>query len=339
MHKRVISLLLLATVLSTLMVSLAMAKVVYLNMGSTSSASPIYAWCVATANAINKEYEDIKVTVVESGAALDNLRRLREGEFDFALAVDLPSAMQMYEGIDAFKGQPWKEVRWLLVRNVIADRVYVLKELGITNFAELEGKPFCPGLPGSSSANYMMRMADALGLKMNFRPASLADAVELLKQRKIVALQQSSPVDSMSALLLEIHITTPLTVVGFTKEQVEKIRKVYPYLNFIETPKGGIKQLPDAGPFYEEAPLVGAVATPKLSQEVGYKIIKAYVKHFEEIAKAWPAVKGWDPVRDFFKYAQPGGAVPAHAGLVQYAKEIGIEVPNWLIPPEYKSTK
>ncbi len=314
----------------------AFAKVYYLNMGSTSSASPIYAWCVATANAINKEYDDIRVTVVESGAALDNLRRLRDGEFDFALAVDLPSAMQMYKGIDAFKGTPWKEVRWLLVRNVIADRVYVLKELNIKNFAELEGKPFCPGLPGSSSANYMMRMAEALGLKMNFRPASLADAIELLKQKKIVALQQSSPIDSMSAALLEVHIHTPLTVVGFTKEQVERIRQVYPYLSFIETPKGGIKQLPDAGPFYEEAPIVGAVASSKLPQEVGYKIIKAYVKRFNEIAEAWPAIKGWDPVRDFFKYAQPGGDIPAHAGLVQYAKEIGIEVPERLIPPEYK---
>ena len=48
-----------------------------LNMGSTSSTSAVYAWCVATANVINKAGFGLNVTVVESGAALDNLRKLR----------------------------------------------------------------------------------------------------------------------------------------------------------------------------------------------------------------------------------------------------------------------
>jgi len=74
------------------------ADTVYLNMGSTSSTSGLYAWCVTGAAVINKADIGVKVTVIESGAALDNLRRLKEGAFDFAFCVDLPSAMQMYKG-------------------------------------------------------------------------------------------------------------------------------------------------------------------------------------------------------------------------------------------------
>ena len=65
----------------------------------------------------------LNVTVVESGAALDNLRKLKEGAFDFALSIDIPSAMQMVQGIDSFKGQPWQDVRVLFIRNVTIDRV------------------------------------------------------------------------------------------------------------------------------------------------------------------------------------------------------------------------
>ncbi len=58
-----------------LLTSPAMAEKQYLNMGSTSSTSGVYAWCVATANVINEAQNDIQVTVIESGAALDNLRK------------------------------------------------------------------------------------------------------------------------------------------------------------------------------------------------------------------------------------------------------------------------
>ena len=83
----------------------AQQKMINLNMGSTSSTSAVYAWCVATANVINKANVGLNVTVIESGAALDNLRKLKDGAFDFALSIDIPSAMQMYHGIDSFKGQ------------------------------------------------------------------------------------------------------------------------------------------------------------------------------------------------------------------------------------------
>jgi len=86
-----------------LLTSPAMAQKHYLNMGSTSSTSGVYAWCVATANVINKSQNDIQVTVIESGAALDNLRKIKAGVFDFALCVDLPSAFQMVREWTLFK--------------------------------------------------------------------------------------------------------------------------------------------------------------------------------------------------------------------------------------------
>ena len=59
----------LVTLFLVILSSLALAQQkINLNMGSTTSTSAIYAWCVATANAINKANVGINVTVIESGS-------------------------------------------------------------------------------------------------------------------------------------------------------------------------------------------------------------------------------------------------------------------------------
>jgi TRAP transporter TAXI family solute receptor len=310
-------------------------KKINLNMGSTSSSSAVYAWCVATANVINKANVGLNVTVVESGAALDNLRKLKSGAFDFALSIDIPSAMQMYNGIDSFKGQPWPDVRILFIRNVTADRIYVRKDAGVKSFTELGGKKFSPGIPGASSTAYMMKFDEVLKSNIGFMPGALGDSINAFQSKRIVGLQKTSPLDAIDASLIEVNMTTPITAVGFSKGDVEKITKVLPYIPFIETPKGRISQMPEAGPMYELAPIVGAMASKSLSEDVVYRIVKSYAQGISEVAASYSAVKGWDPVADLFKYVPEGSEVFAHAGLVRYAREKGITVPKRFIPPEY----
>ena len=55
---------------------------------------------------------------------------------------------------------------------------------------------------------------------------------------------------------------------------------------------------------------------------------------FEAIAAPYPPIKGFDPVADYFKNAGED-VVPAHSGLIRFAQERGIEVPERFIPPEY----
>jgi TRAP-type uncharacterized transport system substrate-binding protein len=225
----------------------------------------------------------------------------------------------------------------LFIRNVTVDRIYVRKDAGVKTFTELSGKRFSPGIPGASSTQYMMKFDEVLKSKISFMPGALGDSMNAFQSNKIVGLQKTSPVNAIDASLIEVSMTTPITVIGFTREDTEKIRKVFPYIPFIETARGGIAQLPDAGPMFELAPIVGAMASRELPEEVAYKIVKAYREGLDEVAASYPSVKGWDPIADMFKYVPEGAEVPVHPGMVRYAKEKGIDVPQRFLPPEVKA--
>lgn len=309
---------------------------VYLNMGSTSSTSGLYAWCVGTASVINKADNNIITTVIESGAALDNLRRIKDGAFDFALCVDSASAMQLYKGISTFEGEGWEPIRWLFLRNAIVNRLHVRVDSGIKTFADLAGKKFSPGIPGASSTTNFINFNEALGTGINIVPASLGDAIDAFKQGKIDGLQKSSSLNSLDSSLIEVNLRTPLAAIGYSEDDMKKIRAEYPYIIFFETPAGSILELPNNPAIMEEGQVVGAVASSNLPEEVGYEIVKAYVEGFEEVAAAYPGIKGWDPIGDVFKLVASGGEIPIHAGLYKYCLEKGIEVPERFIPPESK---
>lgn len=337
MKKRFLTGLALTLVLVLLVgLNVGFAKTTYLNMGSTSSTSGLYAWAVATASVVNKADNDVRVTVIESGAALDNLRRIKDGAFDFALCVDSASAMQLYKGISTFEGEGWEPIRWLFLRNAITNRLHVPADSGIKTFDDLAGKKFCPGFPGASSTTNFVNFNEVLGAGIDLQLASLGDAITSFKQGKIVGLQKSSSMASLDSSLIEVNLKTPLAVIGYSEENMKKIRAKYPYIIFFETLAGSIQQLPDHPTIMEEGQVVGAVASSNLSEEVGYEIVKAYVEGFKTVETAYRGVTGWDPIADAFRLVAPGGEIPIHAGLYKYCLENGIEVPERFIPPECK---
>jgi len=319
-------------------------KIINLAMGSTRSTSGVYAFAVGIASAIAKHDPGIVNTVVESEGGFDNARSMKAGLFDWSSSGSPAIYSQVYDGTGMFKKQgAWKEVRLMFLRSTNIARIYVradkAKEQGIKYFSDLTGKKFAPGIAGSRDMSRGYAVDKVLGVGVKFFPSSFKDAVRAVKEGTIVGMLKGGPADRFDAGVMECHFTTPLAVIGFTEKEAENIQAADPLNTLVETAKGTIKNLPEAGGFWEMSSSVMTMSSSQMTQDVGYRIMKAIHKGWDEIVSAFPPCKGVAPIADAFKSIPEDEKYLFHAGVVQYAKEIGIDVPKRLIPPEYRDVK
>lgn len=319
-------------------------KPLNLALGSVSGSSSIYAFSVALANTVRKHDSGLNVTTVEGGGAFDHAKLIKQGILDFSVSGGPAVVAAVREGSGNFKKEgAWEPARLMFMRNVGISRVYVradvAKKENIRTWSDLVGKRFAPGIPGTRDMARAMDANQVLGTKIVMIPGSFEDALRRIKEGGLVGMLKGGPHDRFDSGMLEAHHGTPLTVIGFTREQAEKLTALDPYNSFLVTPAGGVRELPGAGPFYEMSAPVMVMSSSRMSQETGYRIAKAVMKGWKEIGEAYPPSQGIHPIADAFKQTPEVKEVLFHAGVVQMAKELGIAVPARLVPPEYKETK
>ena len=316
-------------------------KPINLALGSVVGSSSIYAFSVALANTVRKHDPGLNVTAVEGGGAFDHARLIKQGVLDWSVSGGPAVVAAVREGSGNFKKEgAWEPARLMFMRNIGISRLYVradvAKKENIRTFSDLAGKRFSPGIPGTRDMARAMDANQLLGGKILMVPASFDDALRRIKEGGVVGVLKGSPQDRFDTGMLEVHHGTPLTVIGFTKEQAEKLTAADPYNSFIVTPAGGVRELPGAGPFYEMSAPVMVMSSSRMTQETGYRIMKAVLKGWKEIGEAYPPAQGVKPIEDAFAQTPEVKEVLFHAGVIQIAQEMGIQVPQRLIPPEYK---
>jgi TRAP-type uncharacterized transport system substrate-binding protein len=74
--------------------------------------------------------------------------------------------------------------------------------------------------------------------------------------------------------------------------------------------------------------LIGVVAGKNISEELGYKMVKASMENFPDQVAAYPSVKGVNLPQLTLETCN----VPLHPGAIKYYREIGLKIPENLIP-------
>jgi TRAP transporter TAXI family solute receptor len=309
-------------------------------MGSTRTISSSYPQCVAQGEVINKYAPGVAVTVVETGASLDNLQRLRTGDIGIGSCITNDGAAMSYKGFGKFD-TPDKDLRFYFIYLMNIVHLTVREDSGITKLEELTGKKFHAGMVGAGSTYNTKEILSALNIKPNYFVGSLADAVAAMKDNRIVGYSKAGAgFGAIDATTMDIMTRTKVRILSFTDEQMKIALKARPGLFYGKEPAGTIKG------YYKDHPEINSFANGlslysrnNVPQEHGYQIMKAIVEHFDEILPTIPKTARMDPVKDTLKYGLQTAemvGLPLHAGVVQYLQEIGQEVPSILIPPEYK---
>ena len=314
-------------------------KPINIALGSVASSSGVYAFSVALANAVRKYDPAINVTVVEGGGGFDHARLMKQGTLDWSISGSPAVVNEVRTGTENFRKEgAWEPVRLMFMRNLNVNRIYVradvAKKDNIRSWADLKGKRISPGVPGTRDMTRILEANKLLGTGVVLVPGSLDDALKRLVEGGAIGMAKGSPADRFDTGMLEAHRSTPLTVVGFSKPEADKLI-ADDALNTLAQ-SSGIRELTDMGATWEMTSSVMVMSSSRMSQENGYRIMRAVAKGWDEITKAFPAAAGSRPVEDAFANTPNVAGMHFHAGVIQFARESGINTPQRLVPPEYK---
>jgi TRAP transporter TAXI family solute receptor len=287
-------------------------------IGSTSSSSSHYGYFVAVTQLINENVPGVSASVVETGATVDNLRRLSRDQIDLGL-VTTNVGYQARTGVGAFEGRA-VDTRFLWVYTVAPQNVVVRRDAGLSALADLEGVRFNPGIRGSATEATSEAVFSALGIAPDYVRGSTSDVVASIKDDRIAGYVKSGVGNKLDGSSLDIGTFTDIQVLGLTAEQRATLESEMPDVAVVSVPEGAG---PGIGAYDTWAFGVGVVADPDLDEETAYQITKAINENVAAQASAFGSLKGQDIGRITMQVA----SVPLHPGALRYYQEAGYDVP------------
>ncbi|WP_136069384.1 TAXI family TRAP transporter solute-binding subunit [Modicisalibacter radicis] len=294
-------------------------------IGSTSSSSSHYSYFVAVNQIINDQVEGVSTSVAETGATVDNLRRLSRDQIDLGL-VTTNTGYHAYQGQGEFEGRA-VDSRLLWVYTVAPQNVVLREDAGVDELAGLEGVRLNPGITGSATEATTEAVLSTLGIEPDYVRGSTSDVVSAIKDGRIAGYVKSGVGDRLDGSTLDIATFTPITVLGLSDDQAATLREQMPDVAVVDVPAGAAEGVPG---YRTWAFGVAVHANPNLDEESAYRIVKAVMENPEPQANAFSAIKG----ADMAKMTLQVGSVPLHAGAARYYREQGLEIPDALKPVE-----
>ncbi|MDI5986884.1 TAXI family TRAP transporter solute-binding subunit [Halomonas sp. M4R5S39] len=294
-------------------------------IGSTSSSSSHYGYFVAVNQIINSRLDGVSASVAETGATVDNLRRLSRDQIDLGL-VTTNTGYHAYQGLEDFDGRP-VDSRLLWVYTVAPQNVVMRQDADVATLEALEGVRFNPGITGSATESTTEAVLETLGISPDYVRGSTTDVVDSIKDGRIMGYAKSGVGNKLDGSTMDIATFTPVDVLSLSDEQAETLRAEMPDVAIVDIPEGA----GDGIPAYTTWAFGVAVhAHPDLDEEIAYQIVKAVMENPEPQANAFSAIRD----ADLAEMTLQVGTVPLHPGAARYFEEQGLEIPDALKPAQ-----
>lgn len=291
---------------------------------ATGIASAQYAYSVAVSKEIHQAVPEVQITVMVSGGAIENAQRMRDGQAQLG-NMTTEAASQALGGTEQFRDKPYPGLRMLWYFQQSVFHFVVSQASGVKSLYDLDGKEFNPGLRGSASEKVAEKVLETLGIRAKYYRGDNVDALAAIRDRRIVGYQKAgAPPDPT---VLDLQVTLPIRILSFSKEDLAKIKNAIPNVALVSVPAETYKGVPAFDSF---ATGLGIGADKSVPAELAYKMVKAMWERKADIELAYPAVKGANIPQLTIEMS----VSPLHEGAVRYYRELGLKVPDELLPPE-----
>jgi uncharacterized protein len=233
-------------------------------------------------------------------------------------------ALQGWNGTgDWTAGQRYRKMRALFPMYDQPFHFVALRRSGIRTVAQFNNRNVGTGPRAGTAGTYVPAMLAAIGISATFGNGSYNTAASHLLEGRYDALGMSAGIPIPA--LEHVEAKEPVVFVSLTSEQIEAIRKAMPELTMSQIGSGVYKSLDKT---YTTVGLyIFAIGRDDLPDELVYQLVKAVFENQPRLVKATAAASDTLPqnvVKDTF--------LPFHPGAVRYYREIGIKIPESLVP-------
>ena len=299
----------------------AVAQAKFMTIGTGGVTGVYYAAGGAICRLVNKDRakHGFRCSVESTGGSVFNVNTIRAGELDFGVAQS-DVHYNAEKGLKQFeKDGAYKDLRSVFSLHPEPITILARKEANIKSIADLKGKRFNIGNPGSGTRAASDELIAALGwqnsdfglvseLKADEHGAALCD-------NKIDAFLYG--VGHPSANIQDPTTTCGAKLVPVTGAAVDKLVSTAPYYAKVDIPGGIYAGNPNPTPTY--GVLATLVTSSKVSDAAVYELVKVVFENFEDFKKLHPALANLDPKL----MVKNGLSAPLHPGAVKYYKEKG----------------
>lgn len=299
----------------------AAAQQKFITIGTGGVTGVYYAAGGAICRLVNKDRakHGIRCSVESTGGSVFNVNTIKAGELDLGFSQS-DVQYNAAKGLAQFKDAgAFGDLRAVFSVHPEPFTVVARKEVNAKTLADLKGKRFNVGNPGSGTRASMEELMAAMGWKMgDFSLASELKADEhgpALCDGKIDGFFYG--VGHPSANIQDPTTSCGAKLVSITGPAVDKLVADKPYYAKAVIPGGLYPNNPDGAQTY--GVLATVVASAKTPADTVYQVVKAVFDNFDEFKKLHPALAHLKPE----SMVKDGLSAPLHEGAARYYREKG----------------
>jgi TRAP transporter TAXI family solute receptor len=293
-----------------------------LTLGTASPGGVYYVYGEALAQILTETLA-IAVNPLPTQGPVHNVKLLDSGGAQLGM-ITMGVGLQGWNGTgDWTNGKHFRNMRALFPMYDTPFHVVVLQRSGIATLAQLDKKRVGVGPRAGTGGTYIPEILKVLGISAEISHGSLAAmASELFAgQYNALAVLTGTPMPAVQ----EAEAKVPVTFLSPSPEQIEAIRKAMPEFSPSKIAAGTYRLLD------KDYVTIGvynfAIGRADLPDDLVYQLVKAVFENQPRLLKAHSTASDTLPqnvVKNTF--------LPFHPGAVRYYREIGMSIPEPLVP-------
>jgi len=292
------------------------------SIGTSALGGTYYTFGVPWAKIISEKVPDAVATIQATGGPGNNMQLIEKGEMKLAY-VSAAAGYQGWTGTGWADGKKYNEVRALFATYPSYFEMVTLNKYPIKNIRDLEGKRVHVSLPGATPNIVMLICLEVLNIKPKVEiPLQSGNAKDLLKDGKLDVWIATYGLPS--SMIMDLQSTTDIRLVDILPEDIKAVNAKYPFCVPSKIPAGMYENQPNGINTFVFWNF--AIADKDLPDELVYNIVKAVFENKHEFVAAHASGKYVAPENII------NSPIPLHPGAIKYYREIGIEIPEDLVP-------